>query len=705
MPPLLLLVPLALLSGGEDSAATWVDVDRDGALDLFLPDAEDGDRLLVARGQSGFVDRIADSGLAARRGSRVAVWADYDADGWPDLYRVDARGSGEVWRNMGDGTFAPVGEFAGVPPARGVIEARWLDLEGDGDLDLALWTEEALTLARGNGDGTFVTTHVSRTGAASGAASGERVPTRATPVEAETPVEGGGSAPLGVPTTTITPGGAPPRQGASAAAKCPVALDDQALFGSCLQASSAPVLGMLYPLSSELFVSAGGNIGLGTTVPGERLDVVGTIETDGLRMPTGASQGRVLTTDGAGNASWQPSPITGLTGGGTTYYLPRYTSPGTLGDSVIRETTTGQIAIGTTNSTATLGVAGDVSNRAVRLVGSGTNGSGAKLLFGEDNDTYLAETAEDSLDIGANGMIGMGPGNVGVHLTDPAQATHSLNVGPSTGLGPDVLRLIGPVGLVGYGAKLSFGDADYAVIEEDQDDRLRIRAAQGTQIETSSLQTVPALRVEQTVGAGTSSPALHLRNTSLAQGIGVFSETFGGDANAVFTNYGGGSLIKCFASGLKFEVRNDGRVVCNQLEITGGSDLAEPFETAAPVEPGTVMVIDPEHAGALRASSEPYDARVAGVVSGAGDIQAGLSLRQEGVTEGETPVALTGRVYVRCSAENGPVSPGDLLTTATTPGHAMRASDRERSFGAVLGKAMGHLDEGTGLVLMLVNLQ
>jgi hypothetical protein len=96
---------------------------------------------------------------------------------------------------------------------------------------------------------------------------------------------------------------------------------------------------------------------------------------------------------------------------------------------------------------------------------------------------------------------------------------------------------------------------------------------------------------------------------------------------------------------------------------------------------------------------------VAGVASGAGGIRPGLSLRQTGAAEGGTPVALSGRVYVRCSAENGPVRPGDLLTSADLPGHAMRASDPERAFGSVLGKAMTGLEEGTGLVLCLVSLQ
>jgi hypothetical protein len=84
-----------------------------------------------------------------------------------------------------------------------------------------------------------------------------------------------------------------------------------------------------------------------------------------------------------------------------------------------------------------------------------------------------------------------------------------------------------------------------------------------------------------------------------------------------------------------------------------------------------------------------------------------MLMHQEGVgeTQGAHPVALTGRVYARADTSNGPIRPGDLLTTSARPGHAMKATDRERSPGSVVGKALSPLDETTGLVLVLVNLQ
>lgn len=150
-----------------------------------------------------------------------------------------------------------------------------------------------------------------------------------------------------------------------------------------------------------------------------------------------------------------------------------------------------------------------------------------------------------------------------------------------------------------------------------------------------------------------------------------------------------------------------GRTKTGSLEITAGSDLAEPFDTESNdvIEPGSVMIIDAANPGKLKLSERPYDTRVAGIVSGAGGINPGITLQQDGVLEGKSLVAIAGRVYCKADAQGGPIAPGDLLTTSNIPGHAMRATERDRSHGAIIGKAMTGLSEGTGLVLVLVNLQ
>lgn len=149
----------------------------------------------------------------------------------------------------------------------------------------------------------------------------------------------------------------------------------------------------------------------------------------------------------------------------------------------------------------------------------------------------------------------------------------------------------------------------------------------------------------------------------------------------------------------------DGIAKVKTLQILGGADVAERFEVDGTPEPGTVLVIDGASPGRLRASGEAYSPRVAGVVSGANALAAGVVLSEDGRVEGTAPVALTGRVWVRCDAATSAIAVGDLLTTAARTGHAMKASDRSRAQGAILGKAMTALDSGTGMVLVLVSLQ
>ncbi|MBS1811300.1 MAG: hypothetical protein JST84_24260 [Acidobacteria bacterium] len=140
--------------------------------------------------------------------------------------------------------------------------------------------------------------------------------------------------------------------------------------------------------------------------------------------------------------------------------------------------------------------------------------------------------------------------------------------------------------------------------------------------------------------------------------------------------------------------------------ILQNADCAEEFdisETANEVEPGTVMVLDEN--GHLCQGSIPFDKRVAGVVSGAGDYKPGIVLDRQKSDKIRLPLALVGKVFCKVDASLGEIKVGDLLTTSPTPGHAMRADDPLKAFGAVLGKALKPLRTGQGLIPILVALQ
>jgi hypothetical protein len=203
-----------------------------------------------------------------------------------------------------------------------------------------------------------------------------------------------------------------------------------------------------------------------------------------------------------------------------------------------------------------------------------------------------------------------------------------------------------------------------------------------------------------TYGIGVQSSTLYQR---VATG-GGFAWYAGGVHNNAQNNSGGGATLMTLDGSGNLNVAANASV-CT-LTIRGGCDLAEPFEMSTPaIVQGSVVVIDDQHAGQLKLSDRAYDTRVAGIVSGANGINPGIALHQEGAFQDGQNVALSGRVYVLADASSSPITPGDLLTTSQTPGHAMKVSDHARAQGAILGKAMTGLKDGKGMVLVLVTLQ
>jgi hypothetical protein len=189
-----------------------------------------------------------------------------------------------------------------------------------------------------------------------------------------------------------------------------------------------------------------------------------------------------------------------------------------------------------------------------------------------------------------------------------------------------------------------------------------------------------------------------------------------GEPVAVVAGANGMFVTKGDASGnphavTLMRVDTDGKLVCEVLQILGGADLSEKFNVRqasgdSPPSPGMIVSIDPARPGGLIVSQRAYDHKVAGVISGAGGVNPGLLISQKGSeADGASPVALSGRVYCWADASPGAIEPGDILTSSDVPGHAMKATDHEKTHGAVLGKAMSPLKSGKGLVLVLVNLQ
>jgi hypothetical protein len=154
----------------------------------------------------------------------------------------------------------------------------------------------------------------------------------------------------------------------------------------------------------------------------------------------------------------------------------------------------------------------------------------------------------------------------------------------------------------------------------------------------------------------------------------------------------------------------DGRVITSELQIKGGSDLAEHFdinvEEESEAKPGMLVSIDTKTEGKLCLTHQPRDTKIVGVISGANGIKPGMLMGQEGtIAFGKYPIALVGRVYVLATSEAGEINAGDFLTSSSKKGYAKKVTNIHKNQGAIIGKAMGKINPDNGYVLVLINLQ
>ncbi len=183
-------------------------------------------------------------------------------------------------------------------------------------------------------------------------------------------------------------------------------------------------------------------------------------------------------------------------------------------------------------------------------------------------------------------------------------------------------------------------------------------------------------------------------------GAGVLGYAHNPASWAVYA-FGG---FRALALGRPFAGEFVGNVSVDGDVLLTGADCAEQFDVDHEqlIDPGTVLVIGAD--GVLRQSEEAYDTRVAGVVAGAGTYRPGIILDKQQTSANRLSISLIGKVFCKVDGSCGGIGVGDLLTTSHTPGHAMKATDPQRAFGAVIGKALKPWSGGTGLIPILVAL-
>jgi hypothetical protein len=187
-----------------------------------------------------------------------------------------------------------------------------------------------------------------------------------------------------------------------------------------------------------------------------------------------------------------------------------------------------------------------------------------------------------------------------------------------------------------------------------------------------------------------------------SSGVGVYALSGSGVGLRIESQ--SGSLIRAYSGpineNLRFEVTNAGNVYADGPYNSPAADMAEMLPAVDKLEPGDVLVVGSD--GKLTRNTQPYQANVVGVYSTKPGFVGGAGDSVD--PSGKVPLAVVGVVPVKVSAENGAIHPGDLLVASSTPGYAMRASDNP-AIGTVIGKALGSLDRGTGIIKMLVMLR
>ena len=196
-------------------------------------------------------------------------------------------------------------------------------------------------------------------------------------------------------------------------------------------------------------------------------------------------------------------------------------------------------------------------------------------------------------------------------------------------------------------------------------------------------------------------------NTSGDVGVGTVTPT----ARLTVRSDAGTNLIEAYndgagAAGLVFRVeRATGNVHAEGSFNGGGADVAEYVNMTESVEPGDVIEIDPNESGKFRKARESKSRRVAGIITTEpGVILGSNSVNSQDLAD-HPAVALAGRVPVKVMAKYGAIAIGDLLVSSPFPGYAMKCDNPNECIGAIIGKAMEPMEQGTGKIMVQVMLR
>ena len=454
------------------------------------------------------------------------------------------------------------------------------------------------------------------------------------------------------------------------------------------EAGSRPVFDVASSTGASMFrVLANGNVGIGQTTPGTKLELYNAGATVAERLYGGG--GRYLELESGGASSYQ----TIRTSGGELIIQdvaqPVYLGAG--GSNVYLVANGGQVGIGTTSPSAKLTVWGtgtttaylanfvnSASTTVLSMLENGTvtMGDGA---FQYDGTTGV--TSIDSIDIGS---MNFDTDSGIITWIDMPVATTTAGIVQSY-----TAKLDGNPLLTVYGETDGLGGIRYGSVGIGTTTpvaQLSLQAGTTTRplVDIASTTGDSMFRMDKNgkIGIGTSSPYAAL---SLVDNNGT-------GLRDVF-------VISTSTTGAIFKVDSYGQVFADNGTVGSPADYAEYFATDdTDLAAGEVVCVDVAKANAVMRCRGEADNNVIGIVS-TRPLITGNAKSEYLNNPNYKIVAMLGQIPAKASAENGPIRPGDSLTSAKQVGFVSRANAGDPTVGV----ALETLETGTGEIKVLIS--
>lgn len=445
----------------------------------------------------------------------------------------------------------------------------------------------------------------------------------------------------------------------------------------------------------RLVIASTGNVGIGTTTPTERLEVAGNLRlssSGALTFSDGTSMSTAAKPFALSAADTSVSVTPGTSGATIRVNSAAITSSHLAANSV----TSAAIADGAVTGTKI--ASGAISRDAVAGVAATL---GANSYIGDQTIRGGLFAHNYAATGTAQAIQGRTDSNAGIAIqaitssttgsTIALQATNSSNAG--TVITADATSASGTT----FGLRsTTAGGGGSAAITATSSATYATDPTYGVRAQANS---------QYGIGLFTYASSF----TGSTRGIAAKVESPSGVAGE-FTNFAGGVILTGYNNTNRvFRLDGTGDLwLDGTVHTGGGADFAEMVAITGSrtlYSPGDVLVISSDSDRTLGLSSEPYSTTVAGVYSTKPGLLGSQHSQNVSQPESEIPLAVIGIVPCKVTTENGPIHRGDLLVTSSTLGYAMKATDRSRMIGAIVGKSLSNLDSGSGTIEILVTLQ